>query len=108
LPIPKARVRFRKLPTEGQPRTGAYKTLVEVGHDLVELHALMAPRPFLVSGGTADMPERWPALNHAIAVNKLLGYDGRVAMTTRDGIHRPNRPTNKSIVSFEWCLCDPK
>jgi dienelactone hydrolase len=44
---------FRKLPTEGQPRTGAYKTLVEGGHDLIELHALMAPRPFLVSGGTA-------------------------------------------------------
>ena len=46
---------FRKLPSEGQARTGAYKTLVEGGHDLVELHALMAPRPFLVSGGTADL-----------------------------------------------------
>jgi hypothetical protein len=53
--------RFRKLPSEGQPRTGSYKTLIEGGHDLVELHALMAPRPLLVSGGTADMPERWPA-----------------------------------------------
>ncbi|PYI85189.1 MAG: sialidase, partial [Verrucomicrobia bacterium] len=33
---------FRKLPSEGQPRTGAYKALIDGGHDLVELHALMA------------------------------------------------------------------
>ena len=46
--------RFRKLPREGAPRTGSYKTLVAGGHDLTELHALMAPRPVLVSGGTAD------------------------------------------------------
>ncbi|MCI0744717.1 MAG: sulfatase-like hydrolase/transferase, partial [Verrucomicrobia subdivision 3 bacterium] len=32
------------------PRTGAYKVLMETGHDLHELHALMAPRPFFVSG----------------------------------------------------------
>ncbi len=95
---------FRKLPAEGQPRTGAYKTLIEGGHDLVELHALMAPRPFLVSGGTADLPERWPALNHAIAVNKLLGYDGRVAMTTRDG-HTPTEHANEQVYRFfEWWL----
>jgi len=97
---------FRKLPTEGQPRTGAYKAIVEGGHDLVELHALMAPRPFLVSGGTADLPERWPALNHAIAVNKLLGYDGRVAMTTRDG-HTPTEHANEQVYRFfEWWLKD--
>jgi dienelactone hydrolase len=97
---------FRKLPTEGQPRTGAYKTLVEGGYDLVELHALMAPRPFLVSGGTADMPERWPALNHAIAVNRLLGYEHRVAMTTREG-HTPNEAANEQIYRFfEWWLKD--
>jgi len=99
---------FRKLPTEGQARTGAYKALVEAGHDLVELHALMAPRPFLVSGGTADLPERWPALNHAIAVNKLLGYDHRVALTTRDG-HTPTDAANEQVYRFfEWCLGDPK
>ena len=40
--------------TPDSPRTGAYKTLVETGHDLHELHALMAPRPFLVSGGSED------------------------------------------------------
>ena len=74
------------------------------GHDLVELHALMAPRPFLVSGGTADLPERWPALNHAIAVNRLLGYAHRVAMTQRDG-HTPTPAANEQAYRFfEWCL----
>jgi dienelactone hydrolase len=95
---------FRKLPSERQPRTGAYKGLVEGGHDLVELHALMAPRPFLVSGGTADLPERWAALNHSIAVNKLLGYDHRVAMTHRDG-HTPTATSNDQVYRFfEWWL----
>jgi len=99
---------FRKLSTEGQVRTGAYKTLIEGGHDLVELHALMAPRPFLVSGGTADLPERWPALNHAIAVNKLLGYENRVAMTGREG-HSPTEESNEQVYRFfEWALKDEK
>jgi dienelactone hydrolase len=98
---------FRKLPSEGQSRTGAYRTLVENGHDLVELHALMAPRPFLVSGGTADLPERWPALNHSIAVNKVLGFDNRVAMTNRDG-HTPTEQANEQVYRFfEWWLKDP-
>ncbi len=90
---------FRKLPSEGQPRTGAYKDLVEGGHDLVELHALMAPRPFLVSGGSADLAGRWPALNHAIAVNRLLGFEGRVAMTNRGG-HGPTDESNGQIYRF--------
>ena len=34
--------------TPKTPRTGAYRRLVDEGHDLVELHGLMAPRPFLV------------------------------------------------------------
>jgi dienelactone hydrolase len=97
---------FRKLPSEGQARTGAYKRLVEGGRDLVELHALMAPRPFLVSGGTADLPERWPALNHAIAVNKLLGYEQRVAMTNRES-HGPTAEANEQVYRFfQWWLCD--
>jgi dienelactone hydrolase len=97
---------FRKLPSEGQPRTGAYKTLVDQGHDLVELHALMAPRPFLVSGGTADLPERWTALNHAIAVNKLLGYENRVAMTSRQ-THTPTEQANEQVYTFfKWWLGD--
>ena len=97
---------FRKLPSEGQARTGAYKKLVEAGHDLVELHALMAPRPFLVSGGTADMPERWPALNHAIAVNRLLSYENRAAMTNRRE-HGPSEKDNEQVFRFfEWWLKD--
>jgi dienelactone hydrolase len=99
---------FRRLPTEGEARTGAYKALVEGGHDLIELHALMAPRPFLVSAGTADLPERWTALNHAVAVNKLLGYANRVAMTTRDG-HTPTEDANEQVYRFfEWSLGVPK
>jgi len=37
--------------------------------------------------------------NHAIAVDKLLGYDNRVVMTNRDGLTPPRRPTSKSIAS---------
>jgi hypothetical protein len=69
-----------------------------------ELHALMAPRPFLVSGGTADMPERWPALNHAIVVNRLLGCENRVAMTNRTE-HGPADKDNEQVYRFfEWWL----
>jgi len=96
--------RFRKLPSEGEVRTGAYKVLIENKHDLVELHALMAPRPFFVSGGTADMPERWPVLNHAIKVNQLLGVKHRVAMTNRN-THGPTPESNEQIYQFfEWHL----
>ena len=49
----------------------------------VALHALMAPRPVLVSGGTEDPPRNWQALNHLLAVNELLGHNRRVAMTAR-------------------------
>lgn len=96
--------RFRKLPSEGEPRTGSYRKLIESGHDLVELHSLMAPRPFLVSGGTADLPERWPALNHSIAVNELLGYQNRVAMSNRP-THAPDGASNEQIYAFfQWWL----
>lgn len=87
------------LVTADNPRTGAYKTLVESGHDLVELHALMAPRPFLVSGGSEDFPARWPTLNHAIALNKLLGFTDRVAMTNRKD-HSPTEESNAQIYEF--------
>lgn len=85
--------------TADSPRTGVYKTLVEQGRDLQELHALMAPRPFLVSGGSEDFPARWTALNHAIAVNKLLGHDDRVAMTNRKD-HQPTEESNAQIYAF--------
>jgi hypothetical protein len=87
------------IPNKTNPRTGAYKRLIETGHDLHELHALMAPRPFLVSGGSEDPPERWLALNHAVAVNDLLGCKNRVAMTNRKG-HSPTEKSNEQIYLF--------
>ena len=91
------------IPGKDNPRTGAYKQLVEEGLDLHELHALMAPRPFLVSGGAEDRPGRWKALHHAIAVNKLLGYADRVAMTNRKG-HSPTPESNEQIYLFFECF----
>ena len=93
------RTRKPGVPTQENPRTGPYKMLVETGHDLHELHALMAPRPFLVSGGAEDRPQRWSALNHAIAVNRLLGFDNRVAMTNREG-HSPTEESNEQLYLF--------
>lgn len=87
------------VPTAENPRTGAYRELVAKGHDLHELHALMAPRPFLVSGGSEDTLERWIALNHAIAVSEFLGYSNRVAMTNREG-HAPTEESNEQIYGF--------
>lgn len=91
--------RPRGLPSPEHPRTGAYKALVEGGHDLHELQALMAPRPFLVSGGSEDPPERWRALNHCVAVNRLLGFTHRVAMTNRPK-HDPTPESNEVIYRF--------
>jgi pimeloyl-ACP methyl ester carboxylesterase len=93
------RTRKPGVPTEENPRTGPYKMLVETGHDLHELLALMAPRPFLVSGGAEDQPPRWTALNHAIAVNRLLGFDHRAAMTNRQG-HGPTEESNEQLYLF--------
>lgn len=87
------------VPSDANPRTGPYKELVEAGRDLHELHALMAPRPFLVSGGSEDLPERWRALNHTVAVNRLLGYEHRVAMTNRPA-HSPTEESNEQLYSF--------
>lgn len=93
------RQRQRGIPGKSSPRTGAYKRLFLEGHDLHELHALMASRPFLVSGGSEDRPERWKALNHTIAVNELLGCTNRVAMTNREG-HSPTTESNEQIYLF--------
>lgn len=92
------------VPNESNPRTGPYKMLVEEGRDLHELHTLMAPRPFLVSGGAEDRPDRWKALNHTIAVNHLLGIENRVAMTNREG-HSPTEESNDQLyLFFEYFL----
>ncbi len=92
------------IPTDENPRTGAYKLLFEAGHDLHELHALMAPRPFFVSGGSEDPPSRWRALNHTVAVNELLGYNNKVGMANREG-HTVTPEANEQIcLFFEYFL----
>jgi len=96
---PADRQRKEGVVREDRPRTGAYRALVEEGHDLHELHALMAPRPFLVSGGAQDRPEHWTALNHSIRVNELLGQSNRVAMTMRKG-HTPTAESNAQVFAF--------
>lgn len=78
---------------------GAYRRMRDSGHDLHELHALMAPRPFLVSGGFADGDERLPALMRSAEVNRLLGHDDRVFFTRRP-MHDPTPESNEAIYSF--------
>ena len=91
--------RERGVPSESNPARGLYPELLKQGRDLHELHALMAPRPFLVSGGSEDSPGRWKALNHSIAVNRLLGLENRVAMHNRPD-HTPNPESNEVIYGF--------
>jgi dienelactone hydrolase len=91
--------RKRGMITKDNPVKGLYPKLVEEGYDLHELHALLAPRPFLVSGGSEDPEERWIPLNHSIRVNDLLGYKNRVAMTNRPE-HSPNDESNEQAYSF--------
>lgn len=90
--------------TEQNPAKGLYPELRKNNYDLHELHALMAPRPFLVSGGSEDPVERWIPLNHAVKVNELLGYSNRVAMTNREG-HSPTEESNEQMyLFFEYFL----
>jgi dienelactone hydrolase len=91
--------RERGMITPDNPARGLYPRLTATGHDLHELHALMAPRPFLVSGGSEDPPHRWEALNHTVEVNRILGQENRVAMTNRSD-HAPDAMSNEVIYSF--------
>lgn len=87
------------IPTAENPAFGAYRRLRESGHDLHEIHALIAPRPLLVSGGSEDPPKRWVALNHSLAINEVLGHAGRVAMTNRPD-HNPTAESNLVLYAF--------
>ncbi len=91
--------RKRGLITADNPCHGLYARLVAEGHDLHELHALLAPRPFFVSGGACDQPRQWRALNHLVQVNRLLGYENRVAMSNREK-HEPTAESNEQIYRF--------
>ena len=94
-----AQSRRRGPPAADNPRTGPYARMIAEGRDLHELHALIAPRPFFVSGGAEDPPERWVALNHAVAVNALLGATERVGMSNR-ATHDPTALSNAQLVAF--------
>ena len=96
---PDVPARPRGIPNDGRPRTGAYKRLIESGHDLHELHALIAPRPFLVSGGSEGPRERWIPLNHTAGVNELLGRNHRIGMTNRSQ-HSPTKESNAVLFAF--------
>ena len=91
--------RKRGVPKGGNPALGLYLHLLKTDRDLHELHALTAPRPFLVTGGSEDGPHRWEALNHSIAINNLIGVKKRVAMTNRPD-HSPNLKSNSVIYKF--------
>lgn len=93
--------------TVENPRTGAYKTLVEEKHDLTEVLALMAPRPFLVSGGSEDTAERWQPLNRVREVYRLLGRTQAVGMTLRPK-HDPTEESNEQLYGFFECFLKPK
>ena len=87
------------IPSTNNPRTGAYRMLIEQDMDLHEIHALIAPRPFLVSGGIEDPVERWNALHHLSEINQLLGHQQRVFFTLRQG-HGPTNNSNAQLVAF--------
>lgn len=85
--------------TASNGRTGPYKRLYERGHDLHEVLALMAPRPFFVSGGAEDTPNRWEALNRVNEAYQLLVAPGRVGMSSRPK-HDPTPESNEQIYRF--------
>ncbi len=108
LGLEQGRTRAPGLITEASPRTGAYKRIFESGHDLHEVLALMAPRPFLVSGGAEDQAQRWQALNRINEVYQVLGVTNRIAMSFRPA-HDPTPESNDQIYRFvEYFLGSPQ
>jgi hypothetical protein len=93
--------------TESNPRTGSYRELVAAGRDLHEIMALMAPRPFFVSGGSEDQSERWLPLNRVREVYDLLGAPNRVGMTNRPH-HDPTEESNQQLCQFFECALKPR
>lgn len=91
--------RKRAVISAENPARGLYPNLIDQGYDLHELQALLAPRPFFVSGGVVDPPSRWKALNHLVKINKVLGYENRVGMHNREK-HGPNPESNAFIYAF--------
>lgn len=91
--------RERGVPNAANPARGTYLQLLKDNRDLHELHVLMAPRPFLVSGGEEDGEHRWVPLNQSIKANKFYDYKDRVGMSNRPE-HSPNPESNAIIYNF--------
>jgi len=87
------------VPTTDNPAAGPYLQLRKGGHDLHELQALMAPRPFFVSGGSEDPPSRWGLLNVVRDVYSLLGASGKVGMHNRPA-HPPTPEATELVCDF--------
>jgi hypothetical protein len=105
---PGTEFRARGVLSKGEGRRGPYRTMMEKGIDLHELHALVCPRPFFVAGGSEDKPSRWKALNHSVAVNRVLGAEGRVGMANRPE-HKITPEASDQIASFfEYFLKEKK
>jgi hypothetical protein len=92
--------------TAESPRTGPYREMMKRGMDLHELLALMAPRPFLVSGGSEDPLERWQALNRVREYYDHMGATNRVGLTSRPK-HDPTEESNGQIYRFFECVLKP-
>ncbi|MDC0325499.1 prolyl oligopeptidase family serine peptidase [bacterium] len=87
------------IPSLKNPRTGSYRKMNEKGMDLHEIHALVAPRPFLISGGSEDPIERWNSLHHLIEINRVLGHEHKVFFTQRKN-HGPTPESNAQLLAF--------
>ena len=85
--------------TTTNPMTGAYKSIIEQGLNTTELHALMYPRPFLLSGGTDGGILEWTSLNYTKKLYEKLGVKNKIAFTKRGG-HAPTDESNKQIIDF--------
>lgn len=71
----------------------------EQNRDLHILHALIAPRPFLVLGGSEDPVDRWHAFHHTVEINRLMGHQERVFFSQRPG-HAPTMQSNDQLLKF--------
>ena len=88
--------RKRGLITEENPARGLYPLLAAGRTCTSCTRDGPAAFPFRAA---EDPPRRWIPLNHAIAVNRLLGYSNRVAMTNR-AEHSPDEQSNAQIYAF--------
>jgi hypothetical protein len=105
---PGTEFRPRGVLSEKYGRTGPYKQMIDEKRDLHELHALVAPRPFFVAGGSEDQPARWTALNHTVAVNRILGVENRVGMHNRPA-HKITPEASERVADFfEYFLKEKK